>query len=263
MDEIESVQQVLELYENLRVEYNVTINASKENLGCHRRIKSGLDWVFEQTDRAIILEDDCMPSPQFFSFATEMLEKYAADERVYSISGTNLFPHLSPPGQRYFFSRYHNCWGWATWARAWKDFIDEPKAWNQIRDEEAFRATFRNFRSFWYWRRILNRTYSGGINSWAYRWMLSCWMQSGLSIHAHVNLISNVGDGEGATRTKGSRDTRRPFGSLNSSMGHPSSTLPYFPFDKCVEDTVFSKNLTTRWRWILRQLKRRTFTKHI
>lgn len=253
--EAEKVEEVVGLFEGLQDLFEVTINRSEANLGCYRRIKSGLDWVFSQVDRAIILEDDCMPSPQWFGFATEMLERYAHDERVYSISGTNLFPHLSPPGERYFFSRYHNCWGWATWARAWRDFIDDADAWRNIRTSATFRGTFRNYRSFWYWRRILDATYGGRINSWAYRWMLSCWMQSGLSLHAHVNLITNVGDDAAATRTKGSKETRRPLGQLEELLYHPQALCPLYLYDQAFEDVVFSKSLTNRIRWLIRKLQ--------
>jgi hypothetical protein len=247
------VEEVVGLFEDLQDQFEVTISRAETNLGCYRRIKSGLDWVFSQVDRAIILEDDCMPSPQWFGFAAEMLERYAQDERVYSISGTNLFPHLSPPGQRYFFSRYHNCWGWATWTRAWQDFIDNTEAWQSIRTSATFRGTFRNYRSFLYWRRILDATFSGKINSWAYRWMLSCWMQSGLSIHAHVNLITNVGDDAEATRTKGSKEARRPLGRLDESLSHPVYPCVHFPYDRTFEDIVFSKSLYQRLRWLLRR----------
>ena len=36
----------------------VLTNYSNVNMGCKRRIFSGLDWVFSQVDEAIILEDD-------------------------------------------------------------------------------------------------------------------------------------------------------------------------------------------------------------
>jgi len=43
-------------------------NFSEKNLGCKIRISSGLNWVFSKVDHAIILEDDCIPDPSFFSF---------------------------------------------------------------------------------------------------------------------------------------------------------------------------------------------------
>ena len=49
-------------------------------MGCKKRISSGLDWVFNQVERAIILEDDCKPAESFFRFCDELLELYKDDE---------------------------------------------------------------------------------------------------------------------------------------------------------------------------------------
>ena len=64
-------------------------NYSETNLGCRQRVSSGISWVFEQVEDAIILEDDCLPHPTFFAFCAEMLECYRHDQRVSSISGNN------------------------------------------------------------------------------------------------------------------------------------------------------------------------------
>lgn len=251
--EKEQVEEVVSLVQGLRKDYNVEINQSFGNLGCYKRIKTGLDWVFSQVDRAIILEDDCIPSGQFFKFASETLERYAEDNRVYSVSGTNLFPHLSPKDETYFFSRYHNCWGWGTWSRAWKSFIDDEKEWQRIRSSRLFRGTFRNYRSFLYWRWIFDSTYGGKINSWAYRWMLSCWMQSGLSVVPSVNLITNVGSGKDATRTKNSGEIGRPIGNLRENEKNPRNFWANTRYDRMFEDTVFSKSLINRAAWLVRK----------
>jgi hypothetical protein len=248
--EAEKVAEVIQLLKGLQPQFEVAFNCAESNMGCYQRIKSGLDWVFSKVDRAIILEDDCIPSPQFFTFADKMLEHFKDDQRVFSISGTNLFPELSPPNQSYFFSRYHNCWGWATWARAWQFFIDNQAEWLEIRHSAAFRGTFLNLRSFLYWRMIFDKVYAGKINSWAYRWMLSCWMQSGLSVHAKVNLITNVGDGVDATRTAGARLTRRLLGKLDEALPEPRHLLAARAHDSEFEDVVFSKSVWNRVRWL-------------
>ena len=70
-------------------ECEVKTNFSDTNLGCGRRPASGLDWVFRQTEEAIILEDDCLPAPSFFSFCESLLEHYRHDARVMHIGGCN------------------------------------------------------------------------------------------------------------------------------------------------------------------------------
>lgn len=50
-------------------ECEVLTNYAEVNLGCKRRVSSGLDWVFSLCGEAIILEDDCVPHPTFSVFA--------------------------------------------------------------------------------------------------------------------------------------------------------------------------------------------------
>ena len=105
------------------------VNFADENLGNRRRLSSGLNWVFEQCDQAIILEDDCLPSASFFPFCSEMLNRYRDDARIMHISGDNFQDgHRSGTGS-YYFSRYSLSWGWASWRRAWRHYDVALSMW--------------------------------------------------------------------------------------------------------------------------------------
>jgi hypothetical protein len=54
-----------------------------KNLGCRAAVSSAITRFFEQEERGIILEDDCLPEPSFFPFCEELLERYQDDESVY------------------------------------------------------------------------------------------------------------------------------------------------------------------------------------
>ena len=86
----------------------VLTNFAESNLGCKQRVSSGIDWVFEQVEEAIILEDDCLPHPSFFRFCGELLEKYREDERVMMISGNDFQRGKNATPYSYRFSRYAN-----------------------------------------------------------------------------------------------------------------------------------------------------------
>ena len=45
-------------------ECQVMTHFAAANMGCRRRVSSGLDWVFDTVEQAIILEDDCLPHPE-------------------------------------------------------------------------------------------------------------------------------------------------------------------------------------------------------
>jgi hypothetical protein len=170
----------------------VLTNFADTNLGCKRRISSGLDWVFSLVEEAIILEDDCVPHPDFFAFCTALLERYRDDERVMMISGTNSLLKLDIP-ESYLFSRYFSVWGWATWRRAWKNYDVDLKRWEKIGGQEQLKYLFPQRFVVEYLTRSYNAVQSGRIDTWDYQWGFCCLFNNGLSAVPRVNLISNIG----------------------------------------------------------------------
>ncbi|HEX9004041.1 MAG TPA: glycosyltransferase family 2 protein [Blastocatellia bacterium] len=226
----------------------VLTNFAEENLGCRRRISSGLDWVFSQTEEAIILEDDCVPHPAFFRFCEELLDRYRDDQRVMHIGGTNYqfgrqrFPYS------YYFSRYNHCWGWATWRRAWKSFDVEMKLWPELRDRGLLNDIFRDARAVADWQRAFQMVYEKRIDSWAYCWTLSCWAQSGLTVLPNVNLISNIGFDEAGshTRNRHSRFANMAIGNLEFPLQHPSFVIRDDEADQYTQRNNFRRSLIAR-----------------
>src|SRR5271169_304080 len=91
-----------------------------QNLGLRRAVASAIDWFFESEEEGIVLEDDCLPSLDFFRFCTELLERYRTDTRVMAICGSSYVNPGSNHTASYYFSYYADVWGWATWRRAWQ-----------------------------------------------------------------------------------------------------------------------------------------------
>ena len=88
--EAEACRQVREIATAVTWPCKVETLFSEVNLGCRKRVASGLDWVFERCEEAIILEDDTLPSSSFFPFCEELLNRYRADERILTIGGVNV-----------------------------------------------------------------------------------------------------------------------------------------------------------------------------
>ena len=102
--EAEKCAAAREIIEGVDWECEVLTNYSDVNLGCGKRVSTGIDWVFDQVEEAIILEDDCLPNPSFFKFCELMLEQYRHDQRIMSISGTNYLETWKSSIQSYYFS---------------------------------------------------------------------------------------------------------------------------------------------------------------
>jgi hypothetical protein len=201
---------------------DVKTNYSNINLGCGKRVSSGLDWVFQEVEEAIILEDDCVPDSTFFQFCDELLEYYRYDNRVTSISGNNFEMGRKDSNSSYYFSRYNHVWGWASWRRAWKHYDFNISKWPDIRDGKFLSGVLDGGESVRYWTEVFNQVYKGKIDTWDYQWLFTCWSQNGLTILPEVNLISNIGFGADATHTtEVSPFSNLPVKAVNFPLVHP------------------------------------------
>ncbi len=240
-------------------ECQVVRDYSDHNLGCGKRIATGLDRVFEQVDEAIILEDDCLAEPSFFAYCDELLERYRDEPRVMAVSGDNFQSGRRRGAHSYYYSRYCHVWGWATWRRAWQHYDWEMRSWPQLRDErwlERFLPTRREVR---YWTRIFERMYDQSWNTWDYRWTYACWRQQGLTILPNVNLVSNIGFGEDSTHTlhTDSAYAALPTQPMVFPMSHPPGILRDEPADEYTNRTMFARPRRARIALRLGNLRRK------
>lgn len=179
----------------------VSRNYSDVNLGCRKRVSSGLDWVFSQVEEAIIIEDDCLPHPSFFPYCTELLARYRNDARVMHISGDNFLGRFRYSTCSYHFSKYPDIWGWASWRRAWRHYDVDMVAWPAFRDKGRLREICPDPDEQAYWTPMFNAAHAGQIDSWDYGWTFACWARSGLAVLPERNLVSNIGFGPQSTHT--------------------------------------------------------------
>ena len=89
-----------------------------KNLGCAHGCSNAISWFFQHEEKGIILEDDCVPHLDFFTFCENLLDRYAEDERVTVVSGNNFQKGKWRGDASYYFSKFPHIWGWATWRRA-------------------------------------------------------------------------------------------------------------------------------------------------
>ncbi len=181
---------------------DVRRNYSETNLGVRKRMYTGIDWVFEQFEQAILLEDDCVPDPTFFPFCCELLEKYKDEERVMMIGGTHMLPDRRFTNDSYYFSVMTHIWGWATWRRAWRHY--DAAMPDFLKDlDAAFPGDFvPSAKAADFYNKVIHDTYTGNLNAWGLAWMYAAWKQRAYTILPAVNLISNIGFGPDATHTR-------------------------------------------------------------
>jgi hypothetical protein len=212
------------------------------NLGSYLSVSRGLDWVFEEVNETIILEDDTVPDLTFFQFTAELLEKYRENERIGAVCGNNYDDSKNWTSEgSYRLTRYHHSWGWGTWKRAWKCFDREEKLLSEIPKIKKENWMKLSRREWAYWERCFQRTYARKLDAWDYRWTLSLWNHHMVCIIPRVNLVRNIGFDSQATHT-----VEREFANLE--MHHVQSmTFPlHMPQEKApnklLDDWVFSSH---------------------
>lgn len=201
-DEEEKVKKTREYVENaIDWECEIYKNYATENMGCKKRVESGISWVLEKEESTIILEDDIVPNEDFFFFCQEMLERYKDSPEVLMVSGYKRINDYVTD-KPYFFSAFSSIWGWATWRRAWKLYDKNMEKWEQVKKNGELKWLMKFPSLLWiYWN--TEYTYRKEIDTWDYVWSYSRYMNHGLGIVPSVNLIENVGIGsEDATHTK-------------------------------------------------------------
>lgn len=230
----------------------VLTNYSEVNLGCRRRVSSGLDWVFDTVEEAIVLEDDCLPHPSFFRYCEELLKKYKNEERIAQISGVNFQFGRRRSEYSYYFSRYNHIWGWASWRRAWRSYDVGISSWPELRRGEWLETWIGDRRVGEYWRGIFDRVSSGEIDTWDYQWTFACWRRGALTILPEANLISNIGFGSDAAHLNSVNEfARMDLGALQFPLRHPP----------CIERNSKADAYTDRRHYGIRPLVYRALAK--
>jgi len=206
----------------------VSRNYSETNLGCKVRVSSGLSWVFDHVEEAIILEDDCLPDPSFFRYCTELLERYRFDGRVGHIGANCFLAKPSRGGTSYRFSRYAMIWGWATWRRAWKLYDVTLSQWPELRKGRWDQDMLPTLEEAAYLAAWWDDLHANNEDNWDGQWIFNCLVNNLLCIQPEVNLVTNIGFRHDGTHTISSERTYAavPSGVMPFPLTHPLGYIP-------------------------------------
>ena len=240
----ENVLLCRKIAENVDWECEIHKCYHDENMGCDPSTHLSHKWAFSIVDKCIILEDDIIPSPSFFIFCKELLDKYEKDTRIDRICGQTLYGGIENHGYSYFFSRSGSSWGWATWKRVvdtWESdyrFLNDP----YYLDLAKHRFGHRRFEKS---VELARKCREKGIPYWEHIVGFRTILNSGLIIYPTVNMIENVGTSENATHAPDNiaelpKDIQKMFVTRAEDLKFPLIHPPYVIedyryFDKLME----------------------------
>jgi hypothetical protein len=186
-----------------------------------------------------VLEDDCLPGPDFFRFMHEMLRHFAGNPRIMMVSGDNFQPGPISDSS-YYFSRWTHIWGWGTWRRAWQHYDDRITSWPDVSGTLFLDQSTDSPVEKRHWHQVFDQIWNGQIDTWDFSWMYACWLNKGLAVLPNFNLVTNIGFGAAATHTT---DALSPLASLPcedlGDLVHPAELVRDVQADRWTWENVF------------------------
>ena len=164
----------------------------QKNVGPEVSIKNALNWFFNDVEYGIVLEDDCLPCLSFFTYCDRLLKKFKNDDTVSIISGSNFYNKRISKEYNYFIGDLAYSWGWASWARVFKDF-----KWGNYYDLEIIHRQLNDrFGNKEYTEHLFNliKRSSKIEGNWDVELLVNIIMKDKKGIIPSINLISNIGE---------------------------------------------------------------------
>lgn len=216
------------------IDNEVEIVNSKKNIGLAKSIIRGINHVFENTNsqRIIVLEDDCRPSKEFLTYMNNAFDYYEeynkfSDQKVMHISGFGLplnYYLKNNTHELNYLNSYPCSWGWGTWKEFWIECkFNDSKYYEEILNNNHLKNQFNNDGSAF--SEFLDLYRQGKVNSWLIQWYAYIFKNSGLCSWKILSSIDNSGfDGTGNHKVKFDRfnQTEKYIETLNKKMkGQP------------------------------------------
>lgn len=175
---------------------DLKVNFERKNKGICLGPYSAIKWFFSFVDKGIVLEHDCLPSSDFFSYCKECLLKYEYTSNIMLIGG-NCYQANSKNYDSYYFTKYMYGWGFATWKRV----VDKYQIEWEHSDIEILNVVKKRCcckKEITYWNSIFKPLIreSGSAYTWDYQLLYTIWFYGGLCIAPNQNLVSNIGFGD-------------------------------------------------------------------
>lgn len=229
----------------------IIVNFSDYNLGAALNVLSSCDWIFNKENFAVVLEDDCVPSIDFFSFVEDHKNLLRTNKDIYMICGTQFAP-ASKTDARACLSIYPMVWGWATSREKWL------QASNKIRiaEQGAFSIFKISDNDSTFWRAGARRAKRGFVDAWDIPLVYAIRQLGGRVIAPGINLVSNIGGDGYATHTvDGSKWLEQEVG-IYKNLNFPIVDNP--DVDDWIKKKVFGISLrhqfSVRYTWLLDQI---------
>lgn len=194
-DEVQRNEEVRKFVNEIDWECDLHTWFRDEYVDVWTSIPGAINWIYDNEDRAIVIEEDAVCSPAFFDFCQKMLDKYKDDLRIWSICGSNYVKKQVKHQYDYYYSHHSYITGWASWRNRWQKIDFKNIQARAILEANVMEATFCHPQE--------QRMYRGFLKSGIERYEKTrCWdglfnytlrAQGALTIIPAYHLVKNIG----------------------------------------------------------------------
>jgi putative methyltransferase (TIGR04325 family) len=186
-DKVKEVRKYLQTVSGFK---KIKIFESESNKGLANSVIDGVTKIVNQYGNIIVLEDDMITSKYFLRYMNDALELYENNDQAACISG---YVYSIKKLPETFFIKGSDCWGWATWSRAWDIFEpDGVKLLNEIRPKHLEKEF--NFNDSYPYVQMLEDQTNKKNDSWAIRWYASVFLKNKLCLYPGGSFVHNIGN---------------------------------------------------------------------
>ncbi len=229
----------------------------EEPVDVYTSTRGAIDWLFDNEETGMVLEDDTVPSQALFSFHEQMLEKFKDDKRIWYIGASNLYPEYNPNGTDYLFSRMRAATqAWAGWRDRWQKQDLNPDV-IKMKEKGIYKTFFfgsKKAGDMWdnthpNMPEVIERTHL-----WDFVLILNEMANDGLHVIPAKNLMTNVGAVGAHFKTA---DTRTMFNEREKSTEYVIKNEPLFIYEDVDYDEYFFKHYYAGllgWKYQLKKI---------
>ncbi len=210
----------------------VIIKNQNQNIGLRSSVIAGVNEVFLNHNKAIIIEDDLLLSNYFLEYMNKGLHQFENDKSVSQISGHSFQLDIGSLKEDAYFLPLTTTWGWATWKRVWDEVDFSGTDYQKILHDKKTIKAFNLDNSYDYYSMLLDQLNpSKKISSWGIMFWLHTFKNNYKVLFPKYTLVSNIGfDGSGTH--KENKSEKDDFKETNR--------VEIFPTESTVNHQIFS-----------------------
>lgn len=195
----ELIKQTRGLVTKIDWECDILTLFQKSNLGCKDGPIAAISWFFDNNEQGIVLEDDCIPTSDFFCYCNWALTAFKDQREIWHINGNNFNSPEYLYAQNIDYISLPQVWGWASWSDRWKHFSSDALMLRKKSNPFKWNLSWKAKIIKWHHLSLV----CDGFNAWDYLWQITVLNAKGLCVSPRQNLVSNIGDSLNATHTRG------------------------------------------------------------